>query len=67
MNKWRYKYFHLCNKVANDTSDKYIQISLEFEKKGKFDQNVTNVQLDDMFTTGREQSKADSRSFGKKQ
>ena len=40
-----------CNKVAADTISKYNQLKQEFDKK-KFNQNITNIQLDEMFTTG---------------
>ena len=40
-----------CNKVAADTISKYNQLTLEFDNN-KFNQNITNIQLDEMFTTG---------------
>ena len=40
-----------CNKVAADTISKYNQLKQEFDNN-KFNQNITNIQLDDMFTTG---------------
>ena len=30
----------------------YNQLKLEFHNDNKFNQNITNIQLDDMFTTG---------------
>ena len=40
-----------CNKVAADTISKYNQLKLEIDDN-KFNQNITNIQLDEMFTTG---------------
>ena len=40
-----------CNKVAADTISKYNQLKLEIDNN-KFNQNITNIQLDEMFTTG---------------
>ena len=40
-----------CNKVADDTISKYNRLKQEFDNN-KFNQNITNIQLDDMFTTG---------------
>ena len=40
-----------CNKVAADTISKYNQLKQEFDNNN-FNQNITNIQLDDMFTTG---------------
>ena len=45
-----------CNKVAADTISKYNQLKQEFDNN-KFNQNITNVQLDDMFTTGLKEYK----------
>ena len=39
-----------CNKVAADTISKYNQLKQEFDNN-KFNQNITNIQLDEMFTT----------------
>ena len=41
----------LCNKVAADTISKYNQLKQEFYNN-KFNQNITILQLDEMFTTG---------------
>ena len=41
-----------CNKVAADTISKYNQLKQEFDDNNKFNQNITNIQLDEMFTTG---------------
>ena len=40
-----------CNKVAADTISKYNQLKQEFDNK-KFNQNITNIELDEMFTAG---------------
>ena len=40
-----------CNKVTSDTISKYNQLKQEFDNN-KFNQNSTNIHLDDMFTTG---------------
>ena len=40
-----------CNKVAADTFSKYNQLKQEFDSN-KFNQNITKIQLDEMFTTG---------------
>ena len=45
-----------CNKVAADTISKYNQLKQEFDNK-KFNQNITNIQLDEMFTTGLKEFK----------
>ena len=45
-----------CNKVAADTISKYHQLKQEFDNN-KFNQNITNIQLDDMFTTGLKEFK----------
>ena len=45
-----------CNKVAADTISKYNQLKQEFDYS-KFTQNITNIQLDDMFTTGLKEFK----------
>ena len=45
-----------CNKVAADTISKYNQLKLEIDNN-KFNQNITNIQLDDMFTTGLKEFK----------
>ena len=39
------------NKVASDTISKYNQLKLEIDNK-KFNQNIANIRLADMFTTG---------------
>ena len=46
----------LCNKVAADTISKYNQLKQEFDNN-KFNQNITNKQLDDMFTTALKEFK----------
>ena len=40
-----------CNKVAANTISKYNQLKQEFDNN-KFNQNITNIHLDDMFTNG---------------
>ena len=45
-----------CNKVAADTISKYNQLKQEFDNN-KFNQNITNIQLDEIFTTGLKQLK----------
>ena len=44
------------NKVAADTISKYNQLKQEFDNN-KINQNITNIQLDDMFTTGLKEFK----------
>ena len=45
-----------CNKVAADTISNYNQLKQEFENN-KFNQNITNIQLNEMFTTGLKEFK----------
>ena len=45
-----------CNKVAADTISKYNQLKQEFDNN-KFNQNITNIQLDEMFNTGLKEFK----------
>ena len=45
-----------CNKVAADTISKYNQLKLEIDNN-KFNQNITNIQLDEMFTKGLKEFK----------
>ena len=45
-----------CNQVAADTISKYNPLKQEFDNN-KFNQNITNIQLDDMFTTGLKECK----------
>ena len=42
---------NFCNKVAADTISKYNQLKQDFDNK-KFNQKITNIHLDDMFTNG---------------
>ena len=44
------------NKVAADTISNYNQFKQEFDNN-KFNQNITNIQLDEMFTTGLKEFK----------
>ena len=48
--------FNFCNKVAADTISKYNQLKEEFDNN-EFNQNITNIQLDEMFTTGLKEFK----------
>ena len=45
-----------CNEVAADTISKYNQLKQEFDNN-KFNQNITYIQLDDMFTMGLKEFK----------
>ena len=45
-----------CNKVAADTLSNYNQLKLEIDNN-KFNQNITNIQIDEMFTTGLQEFK----------
>ena len=45
-----------CNKVAADTISKYNQSKQEFDNN-KFKQNITNIQQDEMFSTGLKEFK----------
>ena len=45
-----------CNKVAADTISKYNQLKQEFDNN-KFNQNITNIHLDEMFTNGLREKK----------
>ena len=45
-----------CYKVAADTISKYNRLKQEFDNN-KFNQNITNIQLDEMFTTGLKEFK----------
>ena len=49
-----------CNKVAADTISKYNQLKQEFDNS-KFNQNITNIQLDEIFTTGLKEFKEVNR------
>ena len=39
------------DKIASDTISRYNHLKLEFDNN-KFNQNLANIQLDDMFSTG---------------
>ena len=41
---------NFCNKVSSDTISNYNQLKLEIDNN-KLNQNITNIHLDDMFTT----------------
>ena len=51
-----------CNKVAADTISKYNQLKQEFDNN-KFNQNITNIHLDEMFTNGLREMKEYNKSF----
>ena len=53
-----------CNKVAADTISKYNQLKQDFDNK-KFNQNITNIYLYDMFTNGLREMKEYNKSFRK--
>ena len=53
---------NFCNKVAADTISKYNQLKQEIDKN-KFNQNVTNIHLDDMFTNGLREMKEYNKSL----
>ena len=55
---------NFCNKVAADTISKYNQLKQEFDNI-KFNQNITNVHLDDMFTNGLREMEEYNKSFKK--
>ena len=50
-----------CNKVAADTISKYNQFKQEFDNN-KFNQNITNIHLDEMFTNGLREMKSNDQS-----
>ena len=51
-----------CNKVAADNISKYNQLKQEFDNN-KFNQNITNIQLDEMFTNGLREMKEFNKSL----
>ena len=51
-----------CNKVAADTISKYNQLKQEFDNN-KFNQNITNLHLDEMFTNGLREMKDYNKSL----
>ena len=53
---------NFCNKVAADTISKYNQLKQEFDNN-KFNQNITNIHLDDMFTNGLREMKEHNKSL----
>ena len=53
---------NFCNKVAADTISKYNQLKQEFDNN-KFNQNITNIHLDDMFTNGLREMKEYNKSL----
>ena len=52
------------SKVAADTISKYNQLKQEFNNNG-FNQNITNIRLDDMFTNGLREMKEYKKSLRK--
>ena len=53
---------NFCNKVAADTISKYNQLKQEYDNN-KFNQNITNIQLDEMFTNGLREMKEYNKSL----
>ena len=53
---------NFCNKFAADTIPKYNQLKQEFDNN-KFNQNITNIHLDDMFTNGLREMKEYNKSL----
>ena len=53
---------NFCNKVASDTISKYNQLKLVVDNN-KFNQNITNIQLDDMFTSGLKEFKDNKKTI----
>ena len=47
---------NFCKKVASDTIAKYNQLKLVIDNN-KFNQNITNIHLDEMFTSGLKEFK----------
>ena len=55
---------NFCNKVAADTISKYNQLKQEFDNN-KFNQNITDIHLDDMFTNNLREMKEYNKSLRK--
>ena len=55
---------NFCKKVAADTISKCNQLKQEFDNN-KFNQNITNIHLDDMFTNGLREMKEYNKSLRK--
>ena len=53
-----------CNKVVADTISKYNQLKQEFDNI-KFNQNITNIHLDDLFTNGLREMRDYNKSLRK--
>ena len=51
-----------CNKVAADTISKYNQLKQDFDNN-KFNQNITSIHLDEMFTNGLREMKEYNKSL----
>ena len=55
---------NFCNKIAADTVSKYYQLKQEFDNN-KFNQNITKIHLNDMFTNGLREMKEYNKSLRK--
>ena len=55
---------NFCKKVAADTISKYNQLKQEIDNN-KFNRNITNIHLDDMFTNGLREMKEYNKSLRK--
>ena len=55
---------NFCNKVAADTISKYNKLKQEFDNN-KFNQNITNIHLGDMFNNGLRDMKKYNKSLRK--
>ena len=55
---------NFCNKVAADTISKYNQLKQEFDNS-KFNQKITNIHLDDIFTNGLREMEEYNKSIKK--
>ena len=53
---------NFCNKVAADSISKYNQLKQEIDNN-KFNQNITNIHLDNMFTNGLREMKEYNKSL----
>ena len=56
---------NFCKKLAADTISKYTQLKQEYDDNNKFNQNITNIHLDDMFTNGLREMKEYNKSLRK--
>ena len=53
---------NFCNRVAADTISKYNQLKQEFDNN-EFNQNITNIHLDDMLTNGLREMREYNKSL----